>query len=230
MFSRLPLTVAFLPLLLALSLTASPAYAAGTPGSTASKPPPEGESAAAEAMASYRSGLDAKERAWQEETAATETQDPQSRDQHLALAQQLYREAVDAQGAALKIDPRYAEAANELGYALRQTGDYRKAIGAYNYALLVRPDFYEAIEYRGEAFLGVQDLEGAKSAYLKLFREAPALGTTLLAAMQSWIDAQSSTAGSTEASVLAPFAAWVSERRELETLTQDVGQIEPRRW
>ena len=211
--------------LLTLSLTTPPTWAAGTPGSTTAEPPPEGDSATAEALARYQAGIRAKELARQEEALAGKATDADIRAGHLSRAQEHYRAAVDAQGSALKIDPQYAEAANELGYALRRTGAFRKAIGAYNYALLLRPDFYEAIEYRGEAFLGVRDFEGAKSAYLKLFRESPGLGTTLLDAMQSWIDEQSESAVE-----VTQFDAWVTERRELESVTREVSQIEPRSW
>ena len=51
----------------------------------------------------------------------------------------------------MKIYPQNYKAANELGYALRKSGDYRKAIGAYNYALEINPNFHQATEYRGEA-------------------------------------------------------------------------------
>ncbi|MEZ5552783.1 MAG: tetratricopeptide repeat protein [Pseudomonadales bacterium] len=223
----MPAAGKFRPLLsvLVLLLSAPTLNAAGTPGSTTPDAPPAGEAAESQALTLHRSGIEAKELAWQAEARAAQTTDPQAKEALIQEAQSHYRQAADAQGAALKIDPRYAEAANELGYALRRAGDYRKALGAYNYALMLKPDFLEAVEYRGEALLGIGDLDGAKAAYLRLFREAPELGERLLSAMETWLEQQVA-----ESAQLQAFGDWVEERRVLETATREVSQASVRHW
>lgn len=211
-----------LPLLLC---TAPFALAAGTPGAESPERPPEGAAAQSEAEARYRAGLERKAEAWTHESAAAAESDPEERARLEALALAAYRSAADAQGAALKLDPLYAEAANELGYALRKSGDHRKAVGAYNYAIGLKPDFLEAIEYRGEALLGIGDLEGAKLAYMRLFRDGPELAGTLLLAMQTWLDARADDTEEIDA-----FAAWVAERRELASVGLLLNQNAARRW
>ena len=109
-------------------------------------------------------------------------------------------------GKALKLELSHYEAANELGYSLRKTGDYRKALGAYNFALTIKPDFYPAIEYRGEAYLALGMTENAKAAYLTLFQNEPALAAQLLQAMAN-VDADEA------------FSAWVEERAAIAAAT-----------
>jgi len=62
---------------------------------------------------------------------------------------------------AVALNPRYAEAWNGLGYALRNQGMYPDSIKAYDQALRLRPDFPEALEYLGEAYVRVRRLDDA---------------------------------------------------------------------
>ncbi|MEJ2087839.1 MAG: tetratricopeptide repeat protein, partial [Gammaproteobacteria bacterium] len=107
-----------------------------------------------------------------------------------------------------KLHLDYYQAANELGYALRQTGDYRKALGAYNFALEIKPDFYPAVEYRGEAYLTLGMLEASREAYMTLFRNDLALARRLLQAMEAYAPRVDDPA----------FADWVAERKQLAAL------------
>jgi tetratricopeptide (TPR) repeat protein len=127
----------------------------------------------------------------------------------LAAAQADYQAAITAQGKALKLHLAYYQAASELGYALRQTGDYRKALGAYNFALQINPDFYPAIEYRGEAYLALGMIDQAKSAYMTLFRNDSGLAGELLTEMEATAAANGP----------GELADWVAERKTLATLT-----------
>lgn len=188
-------------------LTALPANAAGTPGANAEEVP-AGQTAGDTSSAHYRSGLDAKQRALALESA----EGPGS-----TGTQAAWQEAVTAFGRALKLQLDHYEAANELGYALRRSGDYQKALGAYNFALTIKPDFYPAIEYRGEAYLALGRIEEAKSAYLTLFQAEPALAAQLLAVMA-------------EQEADAEFAAWVEERQAIAAVTPGAETDNERRW
>jgi tetratricopeptide (TPR) repeat protein len=56
----------------------------------------------------------------------------------------------------------FAEAWNELGYALRNQDRYAESLAAYDEALRLRPDFPEALEYLGEAYVKMGRLEDAR--------------------------------------------------------------------
>lgn len=201
-----------LPLLLGLLLAlAQPAGAAGTPGDGAEQVP-DGQTPDAAALAYYQEGLSHKAAALELEATAAETTDAAERERLLDAARAEFRAAVQVQGRALKLDLDYVEAANELGYALRKTGEVRKALGAYNFALEIRPDFYPAVEYRGEAYLALGMLDEARDAYLVLFRNDLALAARLLDAM---------AAADTDD---ADFAAWVLERQRLAAVTPGATQ------
>lgn len=214
---RVP-TSSGLPILLAATLlVAPPLHGAGTPGAGQPELTAAGQSVGDAAVAWHAEGLAHKDAAWDKEARAATAGSPQERDRLLAGAQADYRAAVAAHGKALKLQLDYYQAANELGYALRQTGDYRKALGAYNFALTIKPDFYPAVEYRGEAYLALGMLEEAKAAYLALFRNEPALGARLLTAMQAHA----------MRSADATLSAWVAERRTLAAMLPDSREHAP---
>jgi len=196
-----------LPVLLWLLLAAAqPAAGAGSPGEGAEQAP-DGKTPDEAALAYYREGLAHKDAALALEAAATAATDETERQRLRDEARSEFKAAIRVQGRALKLDLDYVEAANELGYALRKSGDVRKALGAYNFALQIRPDFYPAVEYRGEAYLSLGMLEEARQAYLVLFRNDLALAARLLDAMAAAETGE------------ADFEAWVLERRRLAAVT-----------
>jgi tetratricopeptide (TPR) repeat protein len=195
-------------LLTAGLVIAQPIHGAGTPGADDDELTAEGLSIDEAAVAWYSEGLAHKEAAREKEDRAATAGSAEEREQLLADAQADYRAAVAAQGKALKLHLDYYQAANELGYALRQTGDYRKALGAYNFALEIKPDFYPAVEYRGEAYLALGMLEASREAYMTLFRNDLALARRLLQAMEAYAPRVDDPA----------FADWVAERKQLAAL------------
>jgi tetratricopeptide (TPR) repeat protein len=71
-------------------------------------------------------------------------------------------EAEQAFRAAIALRPAFADAWNELAYAIRNQGRYEESLGAYYEALRLQPDFPEALEYLGEAFVKLGRLEDAR--------------------------------------------------------------------
>jgi len=69
---------------------------------------------------------------------------------------------------AVELKPDYAEAWNELGYALRNSGNYPESIKAYDEALRLKPRFPEALEYRGEAYVKMGRIDDAKQVLERL--------------------------------------------------------------
>ena len=217
-------------LILSSCLVLSPplAVAAGSAsGSTSAEigAPAASRSPESVAASHYKKGMKLKKKAWKYEEKAAKSDDQSRRDKELANARKQYTRAIEQFASALRILPTYYEAATELGYALRKTGDFRKSIGAYNFALGVNPDYYEAMEYRGEALLALGMLDYAKEDYLRLFRGSPALAAELMAAMENWIaDQQQADAAATN------FAAWVHERKELAKVSAELSMVTPRSW
>jgi tetratricopeptide (TPR) repeat protein len=70
--------------------------------------------------------------------------------------------AVSAFRRAVDLRPDFADAWNELGYALRHVGRYQESLGAYDTALRLRPNFPEALEYLGEAYVKLGRLDDAR--------------------------------------------------------------------
>ncbi len=206
------------------------AQAAGSSGGgggfSGSAPAPERRAKTPEDIANghYKAGLKFKAKAWKaEEKAAKATKDTK-REKLLAQARKFYEKAMASQATAIKVNEQHYEAANELGYALRKTGDYRKAIGAYNYALQLRPSFYPAIEYRGEAFLMMGFIKESQEAYMTLFRNDRELADQLMATMEKWHAAQP------DGGPKKAFADWLAERKQLASIGHDLSSNNTRVW
>ena len=70
--------------------------------------------------------------------------------------------AVTAFRRSVDLRPDFADAWNELGYALRNVGRYQESLEAYDVALRLRPNFPEALEYLGEAYVKLGRLDDAR--------------------------------------------------------------------
>lgn len=180
------------------------------------------------AQGHYRQGVKHKERAWRHEERALAEDSQKGRDKRLARAQREYEKAIKDYRQALGLNPRLYLAMNELGYALRKSGDFQTAVRAYNSALRLKPDFSQAIEYRGEAFLALGLIEETKDAYMHLFRLEREQADKLMAAMQVWIQEQRAANADTE--VLSEFEQWVAERNELAGQNQSLSMNNARHW
>ncbi len=204
------------------SLVIGQAHAAGSgggggfgslPSPTTAKPKTPEEISAGH----YAAGLKHKERAWKQEAKAAEATDEKRRERALARAEREYKKAIDRQGKAIQAMSSNYQAANELGYALRKTGDFKTALEAYDLALTIKPDYFEAVEYRGQAYLALGRFDEAKKAYMLLFNNDPELANQLINAMSRWADDNAAAPLTQEA---AAFREWVAERRALAQLTQ----------
>jgi tetratricopeptide (TPR) repeat protein len=176
--------------------------------------------------ASYNAGLNHKKRAAQYETKAASAKNAKDRDKQLAKASEQYLAAIDDYKKAIGYNNRSYQALNELGYALRKSGDYASAVQAYDAALLVNADFAPAIEYRGEAYLALGMFPQVQETYLALFRTDQDHAATLLQAMEAWVQAQPEQA-TPEAKA---FSEWVVERKSVAAQTQSLSQNNVRDW
>ena len=175
---------------------------------------------------SLKAGIKQRDKAHKQEAKAAAAKNDKVRDKALAKAQKYYARAVKKQGEALKLNPRNYKAANELGYALRKTGDYRKAIGAYNYALELNPNFHKATEYRGEAFLALGMMKQTKQSYMILFRDDRELANQLMTVFDAWVI----ELGDDMDEAQSTFAKWVEERKRMAKMTSDLSMNNTRTW
>jgi tetratricopeptide (TPR) repeat protein len=188
--------------------------------------PTEPDRMAAKAVAAYELGLEQKQRAWALEAKAAKSEDTVLTEAFLKHAIEAYALAVEHQREALAANPRLAEAANELGYALRRTGHPKEALHAYNYALLLKPDFPEAKEYKAEALLALTDYPATQAIYMDLFRTAPDQAAVLMQALETWRQSLGEKLdGDTRA-----FADWIAARKTAARITETTGSPSARAW
>ncbi len=213
-----------------MALTGGTALAAGTGGGGGLSSVPSSNSRALtpEQLSdkAMRAGIRERDRALKQEAKADKAKTDKKRDKALAKAQKHYKKAIAKQGEAVRHNPRNYKALNELGYALRKTGEYGKAIGAYNLALEINPKFHQATEYRGEAFLALGYLDQTKQSYMVLFRHDRELAAQLMERMQAWAQGRQTTVDESEVS----FIAWLEERAKLAKITNDLSLNNTRAW
>jgi len=173
------------------------------------------EQRAAEA---FKDGLRDMKRADEYDSAAAKETDPKHRDKALRKARSRYEDARSEFGAACRNVPTMPEAWNNLGYTLRKLGSYDDALAAYERALKLRPGYPEALEYRGEAYLGLNRLNDAKQVYLDLFASNRAVSNVFMTAIHNWIE-EHRNAASVDAAVFAEFVKWADERAQIAAQT-----------
>jgi tetratricopeptide (TPR) repeat protein len=117
-----------------------------------------------------------------------------------------------------------------LGYVHRKLGDHAAALEAYDRALELEPNYTPAIEYRAEAYLGLNRLEEAKSAYMTLFNADRARADELAAAMRAWLEKRRQDAAGLGPETIEDFATWLSQREEIAQRTRALLQAEDPRW
>jgi tetratricopeptide (TPR) repeat protein len=183
-----------------------------------------------QAKQAYNQGARAVKAADKLSKAADEAKDEKKKTKSQDKAKRQYENARGYFAAAVQRKPTMHEAWNYIGYTSRKLGEFDKALAAYDEALRLNPSYAEAIEYRGEAYLGLNRLEDAKNAYMQLFRDARPLADQLMAAMQKWVS-ERRAAGAPAAEVDA-LAQWIDERaniaRQTASLAPDAAPVA--RW
>src|SRR4051812_8006248 len=70
---------------------------------------------------------------------------------------------------AVKNDPSLYQAYSELGFTLRKMGKFDESLAAYDKSLSIQPNYSAALEYRAEAYLGLNRVDEARKTYMGLF-------------------------------------------------------------
>lgn len=84
------------------------------------------------------------------------------------IASERYRYAIQTLRGVVQQDFRNADAWNLLGYSHRKMGKLKKAGKAYRKALKYNPEHKGALEYQGELFVQLENIEGARANLAKL--------------------------------------------------------------
>jgi len=147
-----------------------------------------------------------------DEMKAAAATDPQKAAKLQAkLAKGLENAAADLERA-VKNDPSLFQAYSELGFTYRKMGKYKESLEAYDKALALSPDYTPALEYRAEAYLGLNRLEDARTTYTELFSGDRPKADALLMAMKSFVAARRADAAGLDPAKLDEFAKWVDQR------------------
>ena len=163
------------------------------------------------ALNAYHRGLEYRDKARElEEQAAAAKGEKAAR--KAAKARRSHEKAIAQFRKAIERVPKFAQALGCLGYALLQTGQYEEALAAYDRALAICPRYPEAIEERGEVYLGLDRIEGAKSAYIELVPIDLESADRLMTAMKRWLDQRRGDAGGLSEEAIESFAIWIEER------------------
>lgn len=213
-------------------LTLAPAAVFAAGGSSAPPPTPaptQQLTPEEEAIQFYNDGIQHRDKAWKLEEKASAATVEAEKEKLLGKMEKQFEKAVKKFESALERKPIFHQAHSSLGYALRRLGRYDEALVAYDRALELNPHYSEAIEYRAEAYLGLNRIEDAKAAYMSLFASDRPRADELLDAMEEWLAARKKDPAGVEAREIEEFEAWFEGRAEL---AQKTAQLAPalRSW
>ena len=120
---------------------------------------------------------------------------------------------------AVKNDPSLYQAYSELGFTLRKMGKFDESLAAYDQALALNPDYTPALEYRAEAYLGLNRVDDARKTYMELFAGDRPRADALLIAMKGFVASRRAAAAGLDAAQLEAFAKWVDQREVIHSQT-----------
>jgi tetratricopeptide (TPR) repeat protein len=120
---------------------------------------------------------------------------------------------------AVKNDPNLYQAYSELGFTLRKMGKFDESLAAYDKSLSIEPGYSPALEYRAEAYLGLNRIDDARKTYMSLFAADRPHADALLIAMKGFVASRRADPAGLDAAQFEAFAKWVDEREVIHTQT-----------
>lgn len=218
-----------------LALLPSTALAAGgapmtPPGGSAPMESAPQKSPAEEAIDHYNAGIKLRDKGVAFQKQAGQAKDEKERAKLEKKAQKEFQKAITEFQMATQKNPAFYQASSDLGFVLRKTGQYQVALECYNRALSLAPNYTPAIEYRGEAYLGLDRVEDAKQAYLQLFSSDRAKSDQLFEAMKGWEEKRRSDPGTVSPDAIQEFGQWLRQRQEIAGQTSSLSELQRRDW
>jgi tetratricopeptide (TPR) repeat protein len=132
---------------------------------------------------------------------------------NLEKANDNYTRALDQFTVALSNKGDMYEAWKYVGFVHLQLGAYAESVDDFNHAVAIKADAdMETVEGRAEAYLGVDRLVDAKSAYMDLFNHQRDRADQLMAAMQKWLADHRANGNGMRVAEVDAFDKWLQER------------------
>jgi tetratricopeptide (TPR) repeat protein len=166
----------------------------------------------AAARKAYTAGMKSLNKARDYDTAAANAPNEDKKNAALEKKNDAYGRALDQFTEALRNKGDMYEAWNNVGYIHLCLGAYAESVDDYNHTLALKPDLPEAIEHRAEAYMAIDRLDDAKSAYMDLFNHVRPLADALMSAMQRWLTEHRANANGMRPSDVDAFDKWLQER------------------
>lgn len=167
-------------------LSVAPAELEAAPSEEQPASPPKA-SPQRRAIEHYNKGIEHRDQAWSYAEQAEKSTVEKEREAYRDKARKEYEKALVEQRQAVALDPALFEAYSSMGYAQRKLGYFAEALKSYDRALELNADYMEAVEYRAEAYLGLNRVGEAQRAYELLFRRDPERAELLLLAFEIWV-------------------------------------------
>jgi tetratricopeptide (TPR) repeat protein len=183
-----------------------------------------------QAKYAYNSGVRLIKKAKDCEADAAKASNEEKRGKALGKANKLYSEALEQFTAAVSQQPTMSQAWNYIGFTNRHLGNYDAALSAYAKALELNPTYPDAVEYRAEAYLGLNKIDEAKDAYMTLFRDSRSLADQLMTAMRQWTEARHQDAQGLAPGDIEAFSKWIEERAGIAAQTASLATGAPAGW
>src|SRR5437763_10502128 len=180
------------------SLLALPVLASGPGGGMGSSPMPSMQSKsphdqAVDYLNNAERRIDGLTKTHDEMKAALTTDPQKAAKLQAKLSKGLENAAADLERA-VKNDPQLFQAYSELGFTYRKMGKFKESLEAYDKALSLSPDYTPALEYRAEAYLGLNRIDDARKAYTDLFSLERPKADALLLSMKGLLPARKTDA------------------------------------
>jgi tetratricopeptide (TPR) repeat protein len=183
-----------------------------------------------EAVALYNDGISYRDKAVKlEKETETET-DAGKRQKLEAKAKDKHEDSIKKFVKATEKNPALFQAWGSLGYAYRKVGNYNASLAAYGKALEIQPNYTPAIEYRAEAYLGLNQLDSVKSVYMQLFTMDRPRADELAAAIDKWLEKRKTDPAGLDPAQLQEFSAWAAQRKQLASQVSSVASPRHERW
>jgi tetratricopeptide (TPR) repeat protein len=160
----------------------------------------------------YKQAVKALDKGKDYDKEAVKASSPEKRASELDKANDQYYRALDMFTEALSYNADMADAWNQVGFVHLRLGAFRESVDDYDHALNLKPDNSQAILHRAQAYLHLDRLEDAQSAYMDLFNHSRADADELMISMQYWITTHRTDANGMRPAQIDAFDAWVQER------------------
>jgi len=164
------------------------------------------------ATKAFKAGVKSLDRAKEFEAAAASAANADKKAKDLEKVGDAYNKALDQFTEALSNKADLYEAWNYVGFIHLRLGAYVESVDDYNHGLTLKSDNLEAIEYRAEAYMAIDRLDDAKSAYMDLFNHDPNLADRLMSAMQKWVTDHRANANGMPPADIDAFDKWLHDR------------------